>query len=504
MIELRKYQEESIEGLRELRQAGHKRICLQSATGTGKTPIAAKLISMIRAQSPHAVVWFVAPRRELIDAASNNLKKCDVSHSKIIPGRAESLAYAVHVVSKDTLTNRWEKIKKIPTHIIFDECHLNIDFQKECVERYPDAVCYGMTATPERFDGIGLSIHGGGIYDDIVYGRSIPWMMERDYLARLRYFAPITELEADIYGNAIQHYEKYSPGKPFLVFCDSVDHANEAAVEFEKAGYRVKCIEAKTKNRKEILDDFENGRLDGITNCMVATYGLDLPRVESIIDIARTGSLALYFQKIGRGLRPYDEKESLIYLDMVNNVERHCIHKNKDGVPIPPHYETHIDWNFEGDKKRKRKEPEEIESPVKYCESCNEYYNTERCPICGKAPIPRPPKEQTVADVDLKELEKVPLKDLPFEERRGAIDRIARAKMQWYEKLRTGEVCTEAVKDMLDLADECGYRAIWAYYKINDRHRLSRDVTLLHEIARQKGYKPQWVNHQGYAKEAKG
>ena len=43
----------------------------------------------------------------------------------------ESRAFKIHVVSKETLQRRWEKIKEWPDLIIIDEAHINLDFQIE-------------------------------------------------------------------------------------------------------------------------------------------------------------------------------------------------------------------------------------------------------------------------------------------------------------------------------------------------------------------------------------
>ena len=72
----------------------------------------------------------------------------------------------------------------------------------------------------------------------------------------------------------------------------------------------------------------------------------------------------------------------------------------------------------------------------------------------------------------------------------GANDRINMAVVQCRE-----EIVPEAIQELLTVAKEIGRHPLWVYWKLSERRRTV-NVSLLHEIARQKGYKPGWAHYQ--------
>jgi superfamily II DNA or RNA helicase len=121
---LRDYQVQCVDKTRVLLfRQGKRSVVLQSPTGSGKTCIVSKIISLIFQNKKRA--WFVVPRKELVKQSSESLTKWHVPHGKIDASSKESRAYKVHVVSLQTLMRRLEKIKEFPSVIFIDECHLN-------------------------------------------------------------------------------------------------------------------------------------------------------------------------------------------------------------------------------------------------------------------------------------------------------------------------------------------------------------------------------------------
>ena len=100
----------------------HRAICVQSATGSGKTPLVSAMVESVHNKKKRA--WFIVPRKELLQQASKHFRKWNVPHGIIAPNSTESRAYKIHVVSKDTLIRRYDKIKNWPDLMIFDEGHL--------------------------------------------------------------------------------------------------------------------------------------------------------------------------------------------------------------------------------------------------------------------------------------------------------------------------------------------------------------------------------------------
>lgn len=545
---LRDYQARDIAELRPL-VAAHRSVLHQLPTGAGKTAEIAEIVSLIRALNPGFVVWFVVPRNELLQQASEHFAHWKISHGHIKAGREESRAFKVQIVSKDTLLRRLHRIKAWPDVLIFDEAHLYYDAQLLIMQwasaAKPALKVIGITATPERLDGRGLSTKAGGPYEVAHFGPNIPWLTDRGFLSSLRYFAPpisglekihrrgteydATELEAllekrKVYGDVVRYYEKYGQvgktgislqgtatirtnatsyhkGRPALIFCRSVKSAYETAERFTQAGYLFFCIEGAMRKglRKELIDALRNGKIDGLTNCDLATYGLDIPRVEYGASIRPTLSRALYFQMVGRILRPFAGKEEALFFDHANLVEEHS-DSSSPGTPL--FYVEGLTWNFDG---RERRERETAEAAVRLCPLKDWQYCAD--PACARACKLVPTNEsgrlelQTV-DVPLQE-RVVPQRwaDLAPGERRDVQERVGRAADAWVSAQTEDppRIDPGAVGELLAVAKELGRREMWVYHFLCERDtrdgkpRHAINHTLLHEIARQKGFKRGWA-----------
>jgi superfamily II DNA or RNA helicase len=533
---LRPYQTDAITQTRESLKT-NRAVVIQMPTGAGKTAVVSEICSLIQKNKKRA--WFMVPRTELLQQGSSHLSAWKVPHGIIAPNKNESRAYSVHVVSKDTLIRRYDKIKNHPDVIFIDECHIALDRQKEIAENFPNAKIIGMSATPERLDGRGLS----ELYDDLIPGPSIPWLMEHGYLSGLRYFAPKieglenlhkkgTDVDADeldelltkrqIYGDAIKYYKKYADGKPALIFCRNVKSAYETAERFSNAGYKFFCIEGKMKDseRRRLLKALKTGEIHGLTNCEIATYGLDIPRVEVGICLRPTMSRALYFQMVGRVLRPSEGKTDAIFLDHVNNVYEHI---EPNYPEVPPFFAPSIEWNFHGKDKRKKilcntcqkssiknackkdtigraqrcGEYEPIaDISLKMCPECFMYYKGPICKNCGCEAEKRRQAELEEVEAELKEMTPVKLAERPPEERREFVDAINSATREFNEQAKQGHILPGPVGEMLAIAEKLDRNPLWVYHKLTEETRISVNVPLLHEIGRQKGYKPGWARFQ--------
>lgn len=152
-------------------------LLFQLPTGGGKTAIVAELT--FRALQRGFTSWFIVPRNELLNQASMHYLKWEVPHGIIGVGRKESRAFKVHVVSRQTLVRRYDKIKNWPDIMFIDEVHIAVTRQLEIIKLCnqaraalgkPPVKVIGLTATPELLCGLGLHVQGGGPYEDIVMG----------------------------------------------------------------------------------------------------------------------------------------------------------------------------------------------------------------------------------------------------------------------------------------------------------------------------------------------
>lgn len=345
---LRDYQ---IENKRKIYQAWQKcrSVMLQMPTGTGKTrlfvSIARDLFNYGAARKKAIKILFLAHRKELIEQISDHLgRKYHLAHGLIVSQNMEQKQYPMQIGSVPTLTRRLERWEdKGFDVIIIDEAHhVKAKSYRKIIDFYPNAKILGVTATPYRLNGAGFRPE----FDELIISASVADFIKKGYLSEYVYYSikPNSELQKEIdqmkldfegdykesemmgvmdrdyiRAGILSSYQKYAEGKKGIVYTISRDHNTHLAKEFNAAGIKSAAIDSETpkEQREELVRKFRKGEIQVLFNVNIFSEGFDCPDVE-VIQLARpTKSLAMYLQQVGRGLRPHDEKDSLIILDNV-------------------------------------------------------------------------------------------------------------------------------------------------------------------------------------------
>ncbi|CAK0773318.1 hypothetical protein CCP4SC76_5740011 [Gammaproteobacteria bacterium] len=178
MMMLRDYQLKAVEATRRIIANGTKSVLINSPTGSGKTVIAATIVQ--GAINKGKSILFLAHRRELIQQCSAKLTEAGIlNHGVIMAGSGlQNCQAPAQVASIHTLIRR-----EFPkAHIIMiDECHRSICGQyKTILDHYPGAIVIGLSATPERLDGKGLS----DLFSSMVIVDTVPGLIARGYLVK--------------------------------------------------------------------------------------------------------------------------------------------------------------------------------------------------------------------------------------------------------------------------------------------------------------------------------
>lgn len=373
---LRRYQNTGMAGLREAFRVGRRRIVLQCPTGGGKTILALHIIEGALAKGKR--ILFLAHRKELIKQPYRKLMEHGLDPALMSAKYGGSKYYnpdsPLQFYCVDSI-----KLDKLPPAdiVINDECHRAVGpKQKRIVESYPDALCIGLTATPERLDGRGL----GDLYEDIiVVAKPSELVAEGSILDPLIYtvaeeqlpdLAGLSETLGDfdkdelaqrvqkvaIISSIVENWKLHAQGKRTICFAVNRDHSKSIAAAFVEAGIRARHIDALTpdQEREDALEALGEGRIDVLCQCELLIEGVDIPSVKCVILARPTKSITMLLQSIGRAVRPWEGQEAIV-LDHAGNIVLH-------GLPM----EDRI-YSLEGRSKGKKKA---TPSSVKTCPEC--------------------------------------------------------------------------------------------------------------------------------------
>lgn len=359
IIKLRDYQDEAIKALFNAWLSGMFSPAVVLPTGSGKTVIFSHVVRDFYrwrtaangdnlGNGGHRSLILVH-RDELADQALRKLQQIapDLNAGKIKASRND-LDADVIVASVQTLSrpNRLNQLLDQSTRndlfdpdiglIITDEAHHAVaPSYRRIYEAFPGAHKAGLSATLARADDVGLGL----VWDDVVYTRSILWMISRGYLVDVRGQAVALDdlklnqikttagdyqakalglamVEADSPRAIAAALRTYAPHRRSIVFCPDVFSAMATAKAIGPTA-AVVTGGTPTEDRKLIYKQFETGDLRVIVNCMVLTEGFDAPWADCAVIARPTKSAALYQQMVGRVLRTWPGKDDALVLDVI-------------------------------------------------------------------------------------------------------------------------------------------------------------------------------------------
>jgi DNA repair protein RadD len=368
-LNLRLYQVHCVNSIRDAFW-WNRRVLFVLPTGGGKTVIFA-YITASAAEKGNAVI-ILAHRQEIADQISVALTTMGVRHGRIQPGHSPT-DDLVQVGMVQTVARRLHEIAE-PKLLIIDEAHHAVaGTWKKIAAAWPNAKILGVTATPERLDGLGMR----DAFDELVVGPDVQDLIDQGFLAPFRYLAPgtvdissvstvggdynLAELEAAvdqscITGNAVEHYLKHLARRTAIVFCTTIAHAENVARQFREAGIPAASIDGKMRpdQRREMVERLRSGVIRVLASCEIISEGFDVPAVGGVILLRPTKSFALFRQQVGRALRPKPDGLPAVVLDHVGNVSRH-------GLPNAPY-----DWSLDGIKRAARQR----KAAAECCRTC--------------------------------------------------------------------------------------------------------------------------------------
>lgn len=456
-IQLRPYQADAIEGLRQGIRQGGKRQILCAGTGAGKTVMASHLLREAHDRGKYAL--FLVDRVALVNQTSATLDSYGIPHG-VIQGMNDRYAPREHVqvCSIQTLARR--VLPRIPDLVIYDECHAQYKATLEYIDSNPDAVVVGLTATPFA-KGMGNFWNGvvnviptqdliasGYLVEPKIYVARAP---DDSQLKRNSYgeFSDASASEAglQIIGDVVSEWvEKTTKhfGGPVktIVFSPTVDHGRELCAAFGEAGYnfqQVSYLDKSDEERAAKITEFRkpDSEIMGLVSCGVLTKGFDVPDVRVGISCKPyRKSLSSHMQEIGRVMRSHPGKDMALWLCHSGNVERFAL----EAFDVWENGPGELDKAEKLDSTPRERDPADKEKSV--CPECSGALRGFACTVCGWE---RPPNSGIHAVAG--EMSEFTRQHAAFEPRAGLrADCLAKPKVIWeaalaytFERSRHGE-----------------------------------------------------------------
>jgi superfamily II DNA or RNA helicase len=349
-VELRAepFQERMLEQIALARAQGHHRNLIVSATGTGKTVMAALDYANLRATLPRARLLFVAHREEILARSQATfrvaLRQASFGELWVAgkkPAQFEHVFASIQSLHEGVLPHLDPNQFDV---VIVDEFHhAEAKTYRALLDRLHPIELLGLTATPERSDGLSVSSFFDGriaaelrLWDAIdqhrlapfaYYGifdgldlTKVPWTRGRGYqVEALSNLITGNELAARAVVQETQRLCADWTRMRALGFCVSVDHARFMARIFQEAGIAAVAIWGETPDteRRAALDDLASGEVKVVFSVDLFNEGIDLPNVDTLLMLRPTESATLFLQQLGRGLRKSPGKSLCTVLDFV-------------------------------------------------------------------------------------------------------------------------------------------------------------------------------------------
>lgn len=332
-------QRKALRELRRYRDTGVKKALIISATGSGKTYLAAFDARNFGAKR---LLYIVHRESILKDAKESFVKVFGAERTYgFYTGNENSLEADFIFATSNMLGRHLDSFKKDEfDYIIYDEVHHVVaETGKKIFEYFEPEFILGLTATPERMDNqdiftlfdqnvpfelrlrdainndLVVPFHYYGIRDQLVDYSS------KDKMTIAKNIAEQNNIE--FIKSQIEKYRKPGEKLKCIAFCTNIQSCRLMAEELYEEGYHTISLTSindtgvRIKAFKDLQDD--NNLLEIICTVDILNEGVDIPQVNMVLFLRPTESQTVFIQQLGRGLRKYPGKDYVTVLDFIGN-----------------------------------------------------------------------------------------------------------------------------------------------------------------------------------------
>ncbi len=355
----------------EREELGRARHLIVAATGTGKTMIAAfdyrefaAKFSKAEGRAPRLL--YVAHSERILKQARLTFAQVgrNLNFGGLLVGGQDDRPCDALFASIQSWNSRIGTATLAADHfeyVVVDEVHHGeAPSWRKFLEWVRPRTLIGLTATPERADGLDITKH---FEDRITAEIRLPDAIGRRLLVPFRYFGVTDTIDLRDVDWTPRGYKmdevqrRYLEAGPQWIenvrraafeyvaeplsmraigFCSGVSHARAMAEVFEHVrlaaharGQRALRAEAldggdSLETREEVIGRLRRGETQVIFVADLFNEGVDIPEVDTVLFMRPTDSLTIYVQQLGRGLRlcPSSGKDCLTVLDFVGQYRK--------------------------------------------------------------------------------------------------------------------------------------------------------------------------------------
>ena len=340
-------QRKALKELNRNRAIGVNKALIVSATGSGKTYLAAfdalnfapnRLLYVVHEGS------ILRKSLETFQEVFGSLKTCGM-----YSGEAKELEADFIFTTNVSMCRSLALFdKKEFDYIIIDECHHAVaDTYRQIIDYFEPEFLLGLTATENRMDNkdvveifgnnipyelrlrdaiindLIVPFHYYGIRDELVnYGLSDS--EERRLIAQIS-----NEDNCNFIYQQIESHRPQGQKLKALAFCRNIQHARMMAENLSEY-YHTAFLSGKNKTGERIraYNDLQsdNKELEILFAVDILNEGVDIPGVNMVLFLRPTESSTIFIQQLGRGLRKFPNKSFVTILDFIGNSYKRSVH----------------------------------------------------------------------------------------------------------------------------------------------------------------------------------
>lgn len=358
MIQLRDYQQRSIDGLFQYFEHHTGNPLLILPTGAGKSVIIGALCKTILTNWPNQRLMVLSHVKELLEQnfakitafwpdAPAGLYSAGLGQKR---SRDPITVAGIQSVFRKPHAFGWRDL------VLIDECHLLSPDSDGMYRRFlaglrevnPRLKVIGLTATAYRMK-TGL-LHEGTdrLFTDVAAEISLTELLEAGHICPLK--SRPSEIQADLSGVGVvagelnareqeaavdkeeltraavdEVFALAADRKSWLLFVAGRSHGEHVEAALRDRGVTATFVHGDTPaaEREAAHADFKAGRLRALVSLGVHTTGFDAPNIDLLVLLRKTLSPGLYYQILGRGMRLHPGKANCLVLDYAGNIDHH-------------------------------------------------------------------------------------------------------------------------------------------------------------------------------------